>query len=87
MGNTGEVFPVQTLLNHWTEDQDMMWARQLVTLVKKKNGKLTMERFPPDCHAADDVQVVLKSALTVGGPGHPYQVRPAVRSCPWPSSP
>ena len=24
------------LLNHWTEDQDMMWARQLVTMVKKK---------------------------------------------------
>ena len=30
------------LLNHWTENQDMLWARQLVTMVKKKNGKLTM---------------------------------------------
>ena len=35
------------LLNHWTEDQDMLWARQLVTMVKKKNGKLTMRGFRP----------------------------------------
>ena len=35
------------LLNHWTEDQDMVWARLLVTMVKKKNGKLTMKRFRP----------------------------------------
>ena len=55
------------LLNLWTEDQDMLWARQLVTMVKKMNGKLTMRGFPPDCHAADDVQVVLKNATTVGG--------------------
>ena len=34
------------LLNHWTEeDQDMLWARQLVTMVKKKNGQLTMGGF------------------------------------------
>ena len=35
------------LLNHWT-DEDMLWARQLVTMVKKKkNGKLTMRGFRP----------------------------------------
>ena len=27
------------LLHHWTEDEDMLWARQLVTMVKKRNGK------------------------------------------------
>ena len=36
------------LLNHWTEDEDMLWARQLVTMVKKK-------RVPPKCNAPDDV--------------------------------
>ena len=35
------------LLNHWTKDQDMMWARQLVTMVEKKNGKLTITGFRP----------------------------------------
>ena len=30
------------LLNHWTEDTDSVWKTQLVTMVKKKNGKLTM---------------------------------------------
>ena len=35
------------LLNHWTEDQGMLWAGQLVTMVKKKNGKLTMRGFRP----------------------------------------
>ena len=33
------------LLNHRTEDQDKLWARQLATMVKKKNGKLTMRGF------------------------------------------
>ena len=27
--------------------QDMLWARQLVTMVKKKNGKLTMRGCRP----------------------------------------
>ena len=35
------------LLNRWTEDEDMLWARQLVRMVKKKNGKLTMRGFRP----------------------------------------
>ena len=29
------------------EDGDMLWTRQLVTMVKKKNGKLTMRGFRP----------------------------------------
>ena len=33
-----------SLLN-WTEDEDMLWARQLVTMAKKKNGELTMRGF------------------------------------------
>ena len=35
------------LLNHWTEDTDSVWKTQLVTMVKKKNGKLTMWGFRP----------------------------------------
>ena len=35
------------LLNHWTEVEYMLWARQLVTMVKKKNGKLTMRGVRP----------------------------------------
>ena len=30
------------LLNHWIADADTMWSRQLVTLVKEKNGLLSM---------------------------------------------
>ena len=26
------------LLNHWTEDEDMLWARHLVTIVKKRTA-------------------------------------------------
>ena len=32
------------LLSHWT-DEDTMWPKPLVTIVKKKNGKLTMRGF------------------------------------------
>ena len=35
------------LLNHWTEDSDEIWKTQVVTMVKKKNGKLTMRGFRP----------------------------------------
>ena len=35
------------LLNHWTDDTDSVWTTQLVTMVKKKNGKLTMRGFRP----------------------------------------
>ena len=35
------------LMNHWTEDADNLWKQQLVTMVKKKNGKLTMRGFRP----------------------------------------
>ena len=35
------------LLNHWTEYTDIVWKTQLVTMVKKKNGKLTMRGFRP----------------------------------------
>ena len=35
------------LLNHWTEGSDQMWKTQLVTKVKKKNGKLTMRGVRP----------------------------------------
>ena len=34
-------------MNHWTEDADNLWKHQLVTTVKKKNGKLTMRGFRP----------------------------------------
>ena len=43
----GDHLVIEMLLNHWTEDQDMLWARQLVTMVKKKNGKLTMRNVRP----------------------------------------
>ena len=33
------------LMNHWTEDTESVWKTQLVTMVKKKNGKLTMRGF------------------------------------------
>ena len=34
--------------DHWeTENADKMWEQQLVTMVKKKNGKLTMRGFRP----------------------------------------
>ena len=49
---------------------------------QEKEWQTHNEWFPPDCHAADNVQVVLKSATTVGGPGKPHQVWPAARSCP-----
>ena len=75
------------LLNQWTEDQDMMWARQLVTMVKKKNGKLTMKGFRPIAMLTTMCRLYSKMLQTVGGPGNPYQVRTAVRSCSWPSSP
>ena len=75
------------LLNHWTEDQDMLWARQLVTMVKKKNGKLKMRGFRPTAMLPTMYRLYSKSATTVGGPGNPYKVRPAVRPCPWSSSP
>ena len=35
------------MVNHSTEEEDMLWARQLATMVKKKNGKLTMRGFRP----------------------------------------
>ena len=34
-------------MNHWTEDADKLWKQQLVTIVQKKNGKLTMRGFRP----------------------------------------
>ena len=39
-----------------------------------ENGKLHNERLPPNCHATNDVPVVLKSVATVGGSGNPHQV-------------
>ena len=35
------------LMNHWTEDVDNLWNQQLVTVVKKKNSRLTMRGFGP----------------------------------------
>ena len=35
------------LMNRWTEDTDKLWKTQLVTMVKKNNGKLTMRVFRP----------------------------------------
>ena len=35
------------LMNHWTEETDKSWNTQLVTMVKKKSGKLTMRGFRP----------------------------------------
>ena len=35
------------LMNRWTEETDKLWKTQLVTMVKKKNGKLTMRGFRP----------------------------------------
>ena len=34
-------------MNHWTKDTDSVWKTQLVTVVKKNNGKLTMRGFRP----------------------------------------
>ena len=35
------------LMNHWTEGTESVWKTQLVTVVKKMNGKLTMRGFRP----------------------------------------
>ena len=35
------------LKNRWNEDTDKSWKTQLVTMVKKKYGKLTMRGFRP----------------------------------------
>ena len=35
------------LMNHWKEDADNLWKQQVVTMVKKKSGKLTMRGFRP----------------------------------------
>ena len=35
------------LQNHWTECDDQIWKTQMVTMVQKKNGKLTMRGFRP----------------------------------------
>ena len=75
------------MLNHWSEDQDMMWVGTTAFDGHEKNWETHKERSPPDCHSADDVQVVLRSVTTVCGPGFPFQVWPAARSCPWPPSP
>ena len=71
------------LLNHWAEDKDMMWARKLVTMVKKKKGKLTMKGFRPTAMLSTMYRLHFKkNATTVGGPGKTHQVWTAVRSCP-----
>ena len=36
-----------SLMNHWTEETDKSWNTQLVTMVKKKNGKLSMRGYRP----------------------------------------
>ena len=36
-----------SLMKHWTDDSDKLWKTQLVTMVKKKNVKLTMRGFRP----------------------------------------
>ena len=78
MGNIGEVLPVQNGGSGHNVGTTAGYNGQ------EKERKTHNERFP---RAADTVQVVLQSATTVGGPGNPHQVWPAVRSCPWPSSP
>ena len=35
------------LFNHWTEETEELWKTQQITMVKKKNGKLTMRGFCP----------------------------------------
>ena len=45
------------LQNHWTEGEDMLWARQLVAMVKEKNDKLTIRGFRPN-----DVPYVFKDS-------------------------
>ena len=64
----------------------MLWARQLVTMVKKKERQTHNERIPPNCNAPNDVPVELKSVATVRGPGKPHQTQPTVWPCPWSSS-
>ena len=87
MGNTGEVFSVQTAepldrgLGH-AEGTARSWSRW-----SRNDGKLTMKGFRPIAMLPTMYKVVLKSAATVGGPGYSCQARPAVLSCPWPSSP
>ena len=54
---------------------------------QEKEWQTQYERFPPDCHAPHDLETVFKSSTAVGGASNPYQVRPTVWSCPWPTSP
>ena len=68
------------LLNHRTEDHNMLWARQLVTMVQKKERQTHNERIPPNCHAPNDVLVVLIKCC------NSWQARQSTPG-PWPSSP
>ena len=86
MGNTREVFPVQ-IAEPLDGGSGHAVGKGAGYNGQENEWQTHIERFPPDCHAAVDVHVVLNTAGTVGGPGYPYQVRRAVRSCPWPSSP
>ena len=56
----------------WTEDDDMLWARQLVTMVKKKNGKLTMRGFHPMLMLPAMYRLFFKDLAAVGGPGYAH---------------
>ena len=56
----------------WTEDDDMLWVRQLVTMVKKKNGKLTMKVFRPMAMLPAMYPPFLKDLAAVSGPGYAH---------------
>ena len=58
----------------WTEHDDMLWARQLVAMVKTKERQVDDdERVPPNVNAPGDVPpIVFKDLAAVGGPGHAH---------------
>ena len=55
------------LLNHWTEDTDSVWKTQLVPMVKKKNGKLTMRGFRPIAMLPTIYQLYSKTLQQLAG--------------------
>ena len=70
-------------MNHWTEETGKSWNTQLVTMAKKKNGKLTMRGFPPIAMLPTIYRLYSKTLQQLAGQDSAIKTRTAVRSRPW----
>ena len=71
------------LINHWTEETEELWKALQITIVKKKNGKLTMRRFRPFAMLPTIYRLHSKTLQQVAGQTLQARQGPRYGHVPW----